>query len=76
MFDCQALTFGEAEFPLFDFTGDIPLIPEDATLLIELVLTLLGVGVVDLRVGVEGFPGGGDGLRKGLTRRKLGFGLE
>lgn len=75
MFDCQALIFGDAELPLLVLAGEIPLELGEATA-IELVLTLRGVGVVDLRAGGEGLFGGGDGRRKGVESRKLGVGLE
>lgn len=44
---CHPLNFGEAEFPQFFFTGDVPLIPVSAGP-VEPVLILRNVGVKDL----------------------------
>lgn len=67
IFDCHALIFGEAEFPRLVFTGDVPLTPNEATVLLDPVLILRGVGVEDLGAGVEDLLGGGDGLRVGVV---------
>ena len=69
IFDCHALTFGDAEFPLLVLTGEVPLTPDPATVPLEPVLVLRGVGVEDLRAGVELLLGGGDGLRVGVAGR-------
>lgn len=76
IFACQALIFGEAEFPLFVFIGEVPLIPVEATVPLDPVLILRGVGVEDLRAGVEGLLGGVDGLRDGVAGCGPGGGLE
>ena len=73
---CHALILGEAEFPLLVFTGETPLIPDVATVPLEPVLILRGVGVDDLGTGVEGLLGGVDGLCDGVACRTLGDGLE
>jgi hypothetical protein len=62
IFDCHALIFGDAEFPLLVLMGEVPLAPDP-------VLILLGVGVEDLGAGVEALLGGGDGLRDGVEAR-------
>lgn len=40
---CQALIFGEAEFPRFVFTGEVPLTPDETPEPLEPVLILRGV---------------------------------
>lgn len=64
IFDCHALIFGEAEFPLLVLMGEVPLAPEPV-----LILLGVGVGVEDLGAGVEALLGGGDGLRDGVEAR-------
>lgn len=83
IFVCHALIFGEAEFPRLVFTGEVPLIPGEATVLLDPVLILRGVGVEDLGAGVgdllggvDGLCDGVDGLRDGVAGRRLGVGLE
>lgn len=72
MLDCHALIFGEAEFPRLVLTGEVPLTLDGVG---EPVLTLLGVGVLDLRADV-GLLGEGDNLLAGEGCRILGGGLE
>lgn len=72
MLDCHALIFGEAEFPRLVLIGEVPLTLDGAG---EPVLTLLGVGVVDLGADVS-LLGEGDNLRDGEGDRILGGGLE
>nr|GMD41958.1 hypothetical protein Iba_chr10bCG4710 [Ipomoea batatas] len=74
--DCHALILGDAEFPLFVLTGDVPLTLVADAVPLEPVLSLLGVGVEDLGGGVESLLGEGDGLLVGVACRKLGGGLE
>lgn len=69
IFVCHALIFGEAEFPLLVVTGEDPLLPGGATVLLDPVLILLGVGVEDLGAGVGDLLGGVDGLRDGVAGR-------
>lgn len=73
---CHALIFGEAELPRLVFIGEVPLIPGEATEVLDPMLVLRGVGVEDLGAGVEGLLGGVDGLGDGLACRRLGVGLE
>lgn len=77
-FDCHACNFGEAEFPLLAFTGELPILPDDTTETLEPVLILRGVGVEDLGADVEGLVGvvDLDGLRDGVVGRKTGVELE
>lgn len=70
MFDCHALTFGDAELPLLVLTGEVPLVT------LEHVLNLRGVGVEARGAGVEGLLDGEDGLRVGVAWRRVGVGLE
>ena len=51
IFVCHAFIFGEAEFPLLAVTGEVPLLPGGATVPLDPVLILLGVGVEDLGAG-------------------------
>lgn len=67
---CHAFIFGDAEFPLFVLTGELPLTLDGAAGTVEPVLILLGVGVEDLGAGVEGLLGGGDGLLVGVEGRR------
>lgn len=76
IFDCHALIFGDAEFPLLVLTGEEPLTCDGAAVPLEPVLNLRGVGVEDLGGGVENFLGEGDGFLVGVECRKLGGGLE
>lgn len=76
MLACHAFIFGDAEFPLLGFTGELPLAPEGAAGPLEPVLILRGVGVEDLGAGVDGLLVGGDGLLVGVEGRKPGGGLE
>ena len=58
IFDCHALIFGEAEFPLLVLMGEVPLAPDPVLIL---------PGVEDLGADVEALLGGGDGLRDGVA---------
>lgn len=80
---CHALILGEAEFPLTDFMGEVPLAPEIPAVPLDPVLNLLGVGVEDLGTDVDGVLGGGGDLLVGVVDlldgvawRRLGVGLE
>lgn len=69
IFVCHAFIFGEAEFPLLAVTGEVPLLPGGATVPLDPVLILLGVGVEDLGAGDGDLLGGVDGLRDGVPGR-------
>lgn len=64
---CHALILGEAEFPLTDFTGEVPLVPDITAAPLDPVLNLLGVGVEDLGTDVDGILGGGEDLLVGVV---------
>lgn len=70
MFDCQALTFGDGEFPLLVLIGEVPLIADETPVPSEPTLERRGVGVEDLGAGV------GDGFREEELCRNVGGGLE
>lgn len=72
---CHPRNFGDAELPLLAFTGEVPVLPKEATLLLDPLLVLLCVGVEDLGVGVEGLFWVVD-LLVGVVERKTAAGLE